>query len=94
MIEIISYCVSVHCGRFANEQILITAYVGAGAQYGVIGLVFVDGAQVYAQHPDGGVEPLQGGYKIGYKYVYRMVECHVGFLMVDDGGFTVVPIGL
>ena len=54
-------------------------------EYCTVGLVFVDGAQVLAQHPHGGVEPLEGGEGIDEQHVPRMTQTDVCPFMSQHG---------
>ena len=42
-------------------------------EYCTVGLIFVDGTQIAAQHPNGGIKPLEGGEGINKEQVPRVV---------------------
>ena len=53
----------------------------------------MDGAQVLAQHPHGGVEPLEGGEGIDEQHVPRMTQADVSPFM-SQHSFVVLGIVL
>ena len=57
-------------------------------EYCTVGLVFVDGAQILAQHPHSGVEPLEGGEQVHEEHVPRMTQADVSPFMGENGGIA------
>ena len=54
-------------------------------EYCTVRLVFVDSAQVLAQHPHGWIEPLEGGEKVNEEHIIRVSETDVSAFMCEYG---------
>ena len=64
-------------------------------EYFTISLVFVDGPKVRAQHPHGGIKPLEGGEGINEEQVPRVVKTDMTSFMSENRsimGFVVAAV--
>ena len=52
----------------------------------------MDGTQVLAQHPDGGIEPLKGGEKVDEDHVPRMTQADVSPFMSENSGILLLVV--
>ena len=86
MTDAVGNGVPANARGLGNKQILILMSIDALREHCPVGLVLVNGAQVGAQHPHGGVEPLQGGEQVGEQHVPRMSEAYVCPLMSEYSG--------
>ena len=57
--EAVGNRVAAHANSFFYQGVLIGLHIDTAAEYGIVGLVFVDGAEFALQQPGGRVEPLQ-----------------------------------
>ena len=66
--------------------------VGAGTEHGVVGLVLVEFLEVRAEHPDGGIEPLEGRQDIDQEHFYGVSIGDVRLFMGKDGFVRDLPV--
>ena len=71
---------------------MIFPEVCAGTQHGVVGLVLVEFLEVRAEHPDGGIEPLEGRQDIDQEYFDGVPIGDVRLLMGEDGFVRDLPV--
>ena len=67
---------------------MILTRVNPLREYLTVSLIFMYGAQVLAQHPYSGVEPLEGGEQIHEEQVPGVPETCVPPFMGENGGIV------
>lgn len=80
---------------FGDQQVLVLTRIDPQREYFTVGLVFMDGAQVLAQHPYSRVEPLEGGEGIHEEQVPRVTQADVSPFMSENrwvGSFVVAAV--
>ena len=60
MVETVGNRVSTFVDRFLDKQVLIILEIGATPEHGVIGLILMEFLKIHSEHPNGGIEPLEG----------------------------------
>ena len=66
--------------------------VCATPKHGIVGFIFVEFLQVRAEHPDGRIEPLQGGQDVHQQQFHGVPVRDVRFLVGQDGRAVTLPV--